>query len=153
MFIEFDSKEVDKFLDELEKNVKDVSDKRSTFMNALGPIVYKDVIKHFEQETGPEGKWKPWSAAYRKQMERRGRAGNQLLQWNGHLRQVFKPTNYRTSGEYVYWYNNAKTKKGAPYAYYHDEGKAPNPKREFMYLSEQAKGFMIDAIFKYILRG
>lgn len=163
MFIEFDSKEVDKFIDELDRGVRDVKDRQSKFMNALGPVVYRDVIEHFEREQGPQGKWKPWSKNYREYMQKIGRDGNQILQSTGRLRQAFKPTNYRISGEYVYWYNNAKTgtpKKGAyrqtpagtPYAYMHDEGVGV-PKREFMYLSEPAKGFLIDAIFKYILRG
>lgn len=169
MFIQFDSEEVEKFIDELEQGVRNVKERESKFMNTMGLIIYKDVIDHFEKEMGPDGKWKPWSdsySAYRKSLLTPGkkkrvddRAAKKkekpkyfaILQFSGRMRQNFKATNYRTSGEFVYWYNNVKSKKGEMYSGKHDEGIGV-PKREFMYLSENAKEQMLNSILQYILR-
>ena len=175
--ITFDNKEVDKYLSELLSNVKSVSKKEDILLRALSPLVVADVIRHFEQEVGPDGAWKPWSVSYiaaiqgRVAFRRFGgrtvpldpytmemygikppRKMGQKLQVSGHLRNALKPTNYKAQGEYVYWYNNAKTKSGAPYAYYHNEGIEPNPKREFMYLSDAAKTNILGTIMNFIMK-
>jgi hypothetical protein len=71
-------------------------------------------------------------------MDKRGKGGNKILQDTGKLKQNFKPNHYRSSSKGLYWYNDAVTKSGFPYAYAHDEGGDQLPKRDFMWLSDDA---------------
>lgn len=148
----FDSKEVRDFLKGMGDRLKDVKDGRKKFVGLLSAIVYGDVMDHFEKEKGPEGKWKAWSDIYRKHMATIGRGENKMLQFNGRLRQNFKPTDVTTSNKGITWFNDAVTKGGYPFAWGHNAGDRKLPQREFMWLSdkaleeisEQTLQFMID---------
>lgn len=147
----FKDERVRKFLARLTERVGQVSKKRKEFVNVLSAVVYRDIIQHFEQERGPSGKWTPWSKAYSESMDRRGFGGNQILQFNGRLRNAFLPTNWRLASEGIVWFNPAKTGKGFPYALHHDEGKSSKKgARRFMWLSDKAmddlSGVMLDHI-------
>jgi phage gpG-like protein len=98
----------------------------------VGARVIADVINHFEQERGPTGKWKAWSPAYRKYMQKRGKGGNKILQDTGRLRTGWQPARYRTSREGITWFNPVE------YAGAHDRGTRRLPKREFSWISRQA---------------
>lgn len=133
MIAEFDDKEVRSFLKQLDTRLAKIKDGKKEYYGLLSAIIYRDINRHFEEEEGPGGPWKQWSPEYRKHLESIGRAGNKILQFNGRMRQNFKPSNVRTVNAGIQWFNNAKTKSGFPYAGFHDES------RPFMWLSDNAK--------------
>lgn len=130
--------DIKEFIKNLDKNLKTVENGKQEYIGLLSAIVFKDLIKHFENESSPEGKWKPWSKIYKEHMEVRGKGGNKILQDTGRLRQSFKPTKWRKVSNGILWFNNAKTSKGFPYAFAHNEGGKRLPKREFMWLSNSS---------------
>lgn len=148
---EFDDREVRAFLKNLKGRLKDIKDGSRKYMGLLSAIVYGDIMDHFKKQEGPNGSWPAWSALYREHATRAGKVESQnMLKWSGHLRQNFKPTDYRITNQGPLWYNNATTKSGFPYAFHHDEG--AKKKRPFMWLSdtamekveEQTLAFMLD---------
>ncbi len=151
MFAQFDDERVRLFLLNLEKKVKKVDLQSNDYMILLNAIVFKDVIRHFERQEGSEGMpWKQWSPSYlaskiaktltKSGRVRKGRRGfvGKLLQDTGRLRNKFTPTSFRKDDNGIVWFNNARTKKGFPYAFAHDTGGPKLPKRSFMWLSNDA---------------
>ena len=150
---EFDDKEVKKFFDQATANLKEIKGGGKKYLATLGSIVFRDIVEHFEQQKGPDGTWKAWSNIYAEHMRRTGRGGNKLLQFNGRLRQNFKPTSVRTSSKGVHWYNDARTKSGFPYAFAHDEGMNDRPpQRQFMWLSDKALDEIENQTLEFMLR-
>lgn len=147
----FEDKELRKFLQNMDERLKNIKDGKRQYMGLLSAIIFKDVTEHFEKEEGPDGKWKPWSKIYRDHMNEIGRGGNKILQFDGRLRQTFKPTNTRSNSEGISWFNNAKTKGGFPYAAAHDEGGGSLPAREFMWASDGALEKMAEQTLAFIL--
>lgn len=136
-----------KWLLRLEKKTREVKDGAKKFAQVLSPVVYRDVIDHFTQESGPRGPWKAWSDAYAEHMKRIGKGGNKILQDTGRLRQAFTPSTFRTVSEGVLWYNPVS------YARRHDEGDGRAPARPFMYLGAPAKEDISQITLAYILEG
>jgi phage gpG-like protein len=151
--LEFDSAAVRAFFERIHKNVKDIEQRDKVFVTSLSAIVYRDVISHFEEQRGSKGKWKKWSAVYEERMRRIGRSNNKILQFDGSLRQAFRPTNWRSRREGIEWFNPAKTKKGFPYALAHDEGGPKLPKRDFMWLSQSAFERIAEITASYMISG
>lgn len=151
--IKFDDREVVEFFKKLTKNLDDISKSQQAFAGAIGAVVFKDVIDHFEREQGPSGKWKKWSRSYDEYMKAIGKGGNKILQDTGRLRQSFAPTNYRKATDGIVFYNNAKTKDGYPYAWAHNEGDGRLPQREFMWLSKTASDNLSKVTLGYLLNG
>lgn len=123
------------------------------FAGLISTVVYRDVISHFKEESGPKGKWPSWSAAYADHMRKIGMGGNKLLQFSGRLRQSFSPKKYRVETGGIVFYNPAKTKSGFPYAQAHDEGgsiKGRPPKRQFMWLSPGAMDTLSGLLLKWM---
>lgn len=149
--IEFQDATLGKFMRGLSANLKKVENGERKFLALLSAIVFRDVIDHFDKEQGEDQKWAKWSDSYRKHMEEIGRAGNKILQFNGQLRQNFKPTNVKKSSQGITWFNNAKTKSGFPYAYAHNEGGDVLPKRDFMWASDRAVEDMSQVTLGFIL--
>jgi phage gpG-like protein len=153
-YASFNKRNVEKYLKLMEKKFKHLHN-RPWWVKAASDIVYKDVIRHFEQEKGPDGaRWTRWMTSYRKQLQRQGKAGNQILQDNGDLRKNFRPTNTRRRKKSIVWYNNAKTEKNFPYAYAHDNDETPRTKlarRSFMWLSDNAMDQIVDKSLKYFI--
>ena len=147
VFAQFNDKKVKAFMTRLGKNVKD----QRKIAKVTSPIVFKDVIQHFEKEKGETGRWKPWSASYRKHMNAIGKGGNKKLQDSGRLRQSFLLRNFRTTKDFIVWYNAAKTKKGFPYAAAHDRGGPQLPQRQFMWASKKAMNLMAKAILDQVV--
>jgi phage gpG-like protein len=150
--IYFESEQWNKILKKIDKKWDDVKN-RKEFGGIISASVYQDIIKHFEEEKGPEGKWDSWSDAYDKHLKKIGRGGNKKLQFSGKLRQNITPNKWRATPEGILFYNNAKTKGGFPYAEHHDEGKSSsqgNP-RSFMWLSAVGIKQMVDKINKWLL--
>jgi phage gpG-like protein len=139
MFTEFDNREVQDFLEGMQTRLKEVKGGVKKYAGLLSVIVFQDVTSHFKKEEGEKGPWKKWSSSYQKSMEKRGKAGNKILQDTGRLRQNFKPTDFKTSAGGITWFNDAVTSNGYPYAKGHDEGDGKLPQREFMWLSEKGR--------------
>ena len=149
--IEFDDEEIRKFFNNFKKRLKAVDNGEKKFAALLSAIVYGDIMDHFKKEEGPQGKWPAWSKIYREHMDKIGQGGNNLLQFSGRLRQNFLPTSVRTTKDNIEWFNNAKTKKGFPYAAAHNEGGSKLPKRNFMWASDNAVERMAKNTLGFIL--
>lgn len=175
----FESKRWQTLLKSIEKKWDDIKNRR-TFGAIISTVVYKNIIEHFEEEMGPDGKWTPWSASYiaaiqgrvafryfkgriiplgPHQMEeygikpaRRGKMGK-ILQDTGRLRQSISPSKWRPNPEGIVFYNNAKTKSGFPYAQAHDDGGPNLPQRKFMYLSKKGMVKLITVVNTWLLEG
>ena len=153
VFAKFTYKAIDGFFKKLTKNLDDVVKLNAAFAGAIGAVVFRDVIDHFEKEQGPKGAWAPWSRSYYEYMESIGSGNNLILQDSGKLRQSFLPTNYRKSPDGLLFYNKAKTKSGYPYAWAHNEGDGNLPQREFMWLSKTASDNLGKVTLGYLLNG
>jgi phage gpG-like protein len=145
--LSFESEQWQKVIKRLDKKWDDIKN-RKEFGGIIAASVYKDVMEHFDQEKGPDGKWISWSEAYAAHLQKIGRGGNKILQFSGNLRQRFTPQSWRSKAEGVLFFNNAKTKSGYAYARGHDEGQGKLPKRSFMWLSSKA----IDSIIRQTLK-
>lgn len=120
------------------------------FSALLSSVVFADIMSHFKNQEGSEGPWAAWSKVHADHMGKLGKSGNRILQDTGRLRQSFLPTNYRSVNDGILWFNPAKTAKGFPYAAAHDEGGPKLPKRDFMWLSDEALGRIEDVTLKFL---
>lgn len=134
--VEFQDEGIQALLTDLADRLAQIEDGNRKYGGLLSANVFRDIMDHFEQQEGSEGKWKQWSFWYTQQMEKNGKGGNKILQDTGRLRQRFKPQNWRSVKNGYLWFNNAQTKSGFPYAAAHDEGGERLPKRDFMWLSD-----------------
>jgi hypothetical protein len=147
----FDDKDMRDFFGKINSRLEKVKDGKSEYVGLLSAIVFKDVMDHYEKEQGSKGSWKPWSKSYKDHMQKIGRAGNQILQFDGKLRQNFLPTNWKSVSDGIYWFNNAKTKSGYPYAAAHDDGSGRLPQRDFMWLSDKAIDSMSEQTLMFMM--
>lgn len=148
--IQFRDKKTRQWLDSLNKSVKEVALAKKHYAEMVSAIVFQDIMDHFEKQMGSKGKWQRWSDAYNEHMIKKGKGANNILQDTGRLRQSFTPTNYRRKNAKIVWYNNAKTARGFPYAAAHDEGGGKLPKRDFMWLSKDAREEISKSTLKFI---
>lgn len=146
--IAFNDKKARKFLKKLVKRGDDAGEHKKDYIKLISALVFKDYITHFEEEKGPQGKWKSWSPGYSIIATARGQ--RQILQDTGRLRNSFKPTNFTTSKQGIVWFNDAKTKNGFPYAFAHNEGGPKLPRRRFMYLSKAAQKDLIKFTLRFM---
>jgi len=144
---EFDAKEWERLLKRVRKKWDDIKERKS-FGTIIAPVVFSDIIKHFEEEKGPDGKWAPWSKSYSEFLRDIGRSGNKKLQFSGRLRGSITPQSHRAAKDGILFYNNAKVQgSGFPYAYAHDnddESRTQLPQRKFMWLSSEGMEKVID---------
>lgn len=138
--IKFDPQDWERILKRIRSKWKDI-EARKTFGQVISTKVYEDIIRHFEQEKGPGGKWTKWSKSYKQFLDEQGRGGNKILQYSGRLKQSFTPQSWRSARDGIMFYNNAKVQgSGFPYAYAHDNDDEPRtrlPQRKFMWLSDE----------------
>ena len=118
---------------------------------AYATIGFRDILRHFKSEKGESGKqWEPLKAStLAARTKGRKRRSPKILQDTGNLRQSFLPTNVKRVGrDAVLVFNNAT------YSGIHDRGSSKNniPKRDFMYLTEQAQDAMAKMILNRIAR-
>lgn len=146
-----DDKEVKDFLKNLDAKLKSIKGGKKQYLTLLTTIVYRDINEHFAKEESEEGAWQHWSEAYKRDMERRGKGGNKILQDSGRLRNNFQMVNVRSESKGISWFNNAVTKSGFPYAWAHNEGDGKLPKRDFMWASEKSQDQMALQTLQYIL--
>ena len=152
----FKDENLTRYFTDLVRRAAQIEQRDKIVAGIMGTIVYRDVIRHFERQEGPDGPWQQWSNSYRRQMWRDGKLGNKILQNTGRLRMSFSPVNYRTSKDGLTWYNNAQTRQGFPYAFAHDNDTEPRfqlPRRSFMWLSDDALGEIESAIVRFLRDG
>ena len=89
-------------------------------------VMYQDVMKHFQEERGPDGKWQALSIVTLRR--RRGKQAK-ILQDTGTLRTSIGPSSDR---------NMARVGTNIIYASKHQFGEKV-PKREFLWLSKEAR--------------
>lgn len=155
----FQDEQIQNFLKNMTKKLKNVEDGDKKYAALLSVHVFADIMNHFRQQEGSEGQWKEWSPSYKDYMEKIGKSGNNLLQWTGRLRQNFGKTSdeaakksLRISSRSFTWFNNAKVgRKDFPYAAAHDNGGSKLPKRDFMWLSDEAAEKMAKDTLAFIL--
>jgi len=140
---ELKDEEVKEWLKKLSNKIKKISDANLPKLAAkFGTVIFADIIRHFQDQSGPSGKWESWSDLYKKRQEKLGKnEGTNILKFSGKLRNSFSPQKYKRSGDSLLWYNPATTKKGFPYAYAHDNDDEPRrqlPQRKFMWISRSA---------------
>lgn len=100
---------------------------------------YKDIMDHFDKETGITNYWKPSKRA----LEQNG----QTLQDTGNLRNSVPTAKVNKEGKRTVSIINT-----APYSGYHDEGLNGHIQREFMWLSDDAQGKILDYMLKTIIK-
>lgn len=142
--IVIDDKNVREMLRRITKRSNEVDQKSRAYTALLSAIVLQDIADHFSKESGPDGRWKPWSERYRMRMEKLGKGGNKILQDNGTLRNAWTPANVRTVSDGIVWFNQT------PYAKRHDMGGKGTPVRRFSWLSEFALNKISDQTAKFI---
>ena len=157
-FAQFDSRVIDKYLSKLTTNFQEVSKLQTKYVGMLSALVFEDVMRHFENEEGPDGNWEEWSDIYDAHMQKIGKSGNKLLQDTGKLRQKMMPVMSgkatRISKDGITWYNNAKSNKGFPIAYAHDnekDSRSSLPRRSFMWLSDKGLDKIAQQTLSFIL--
>ena len=151
--LQFSNKKAMSWIKKMQISIKSIKTMKKSYAEMVSAFVFQDIMDHFEKEMGSKGRWKRWSDAYDEHMLKIGKGANNILQDTGKLRQSFVPTNYRREGAKIVWFNNAKTAKGFPYAAAHDKGGGRLPKRDFMWLSKDAKKDIRDATLKFIGEG
>lgn len=134
---ELSDREVTEFLDKIKSKFGDMKSGSDFFGRLISPLVFRDIMAHFDQEEGSDGQWQGWSRIYSEHMAMIGKSGNKILQDSGRLRQSFMPGNYKPIEGGVMFFNNASV-DGFPYAAAHNEGGGRLPKRDFMWLSDIA---------------
>lgn len=140
-----DSKEWDEFL----KKVKANSQKLVRFLQvAANTIGFGDIVKHFDQESGPGGHWAERLPKTQAAYDRIGgtyRSSNKILQLTGRLRQSILPQEGRSQ---IVGIDMVRMYAGTAYSRTHDEGDPSRnmPKREFMWLSDKAQQVMAEMI-------
>jgi len=98
----------------------------------IGQQGLADILKHFRDESGPDGKWKPLKS-------RQGK----ILQDTGRLRGATKAF---TMPDRTILINNVE------YASYHQKGKGV-PQRKFMWISKKAIILMGKTLLRYFVKG
>ena len=137
----FESKEWDALLKRLKTKWKDIKN-RDTFADIVAIASFRDIIEHFDDQSGPDGPWTARSPKYKKYIEAKGYTN--ILQVTGNLRKslMFGTGKVRKNSSGVILYTPVK------YAKKHDEGLDGMPKRKFMWLSKKA----IDSILMQTLK-
>lgn len=123
------------FLDDREwrkyinKTMKTIKTSEKTLKVAYATIGFRDIIKHFKDESGPKKGW----------VKRKDKKPHGLLKDTGNLRRNFLPSNTKkVNNKTILIFNTA------PYSGIHDRGsKQKNiPQREFMWFGSRAMNTM-----------
>jgi len=160
-------KKAQKLIKKFLKNAKEFERHGKRYAAAMSVWVFQDIMDHFDKEEGPEGMWKQWTTAYKKQRTNRLTAKQKrkrgkrfaILQDSGALRKAFLPVESpslagsRSTSDGILWFNPAKTASGYPYAWGHDTGDGKLPKRTFMWLSNDAQNKIAEGTLEFIIRG
>jgi len=105
-------------------------------------IVWRDIMDHFRDESGPEGKWTPLNPkTLARRRQGKGRFSAKILQDTGRLRQSVVTELSQNQG---------KVGTNMDYARTHQKGDSSRniPQREFIWVSRQAA----DQLFKRFIK-
>lgn len=133
--VEFEVEEWMSFLNSVDRSVKNP---HKILRAAFSTRGFHDVIDHFQSEKGPGDPWAPLKY-------RVGKA----LQDTGNLRRNFLPSNVNDRGR-----NSIVFFNPTPYSGAHDNGVPSRniPKREFMWLSDNAQEDMLNIILDQVVK-
>jgi phage gpG-like protein len=158
--IEIDTSEWDSFLSKMVVNLKRA---QVHLKVAAQAFAFQDIIAHFRDEEGPEGKWAPRSQETQRRYAmiqsgqwrppKGARAGsftptNKLLQLTGDMRKSLMPTEggiKNVGSDAVMLFSNAE------YSGRHDMGGGGIPARPFMWLSDATEEKMANTVLQLIL--
>jgi len=143
---QFEDSQWQSFLKKINKKWKDI-EQRKSFADLVSVIGFGDIIDHFENEEGPQGKWKSWSAIYSAHMARIGKGGNKILQDSGRLRNSLTPGKgkVKTNNVGVLLFTNVV------YGATHQYGYKNIPARPFMWLSKEGMKRLVSTTEKWLL--
>lgn len=176
--IQFNYEAWDKLLSGVRAKWKKVEN-RKEFGGIIAATVFQNIMKHFEEEMGPDGPWEKWSKSYMQSIaglvafrrvqgrtiaitddkflskNKPPRKPGKKLQASGRLRNSFKPRSWRAENVGIVFFNKAQTKDGFPYAAHHDKGpSAANGKpRTFMFLDKEGMENLADRVAKWLMEG
>lgn len=115
------------------KKIQDKLDRPGGFLGYAGAQGHREIIKHFTEESGPDGKWEPLAS-------RRGKA----LQDTGRLKAS------------VVWHKMSTAVLRfialVKYSGYHDQGTRRLPQRQFMWFSSGFMDRIKNNFVRYVLR-
>lgn len=143
--VDLDISEWEDFLGKLSRNVKKA---QSVLFVAAQAYAFQDIIQHFSDESGPNGKWPDWSPATQKAYAAKGWSGNKILQATGRLRQSLLPGRggiRKEGSDAVRLFTNIV------YGARHNYGGGGIPQREFMWISDAAQEKMASTVAQMIL--
>lgn len=105
-------------------------------------IMLRDIQKHFQEKKGSGGPWPPVSKPYALWKSKQGKSPENILVFSGELRKsiVGRATN-----------NEASVGTNIEYASRHQFGEGNLPKREFLWLSENARNQIMNELSKHIM--
>ncbi len=171
---ELQIKNWDQFITGIRDKIRGTT-KTKQYAGIISANVYRDIIQHFEDEKGPNGRWQKFSKSYLeaingtaiyrtikgnvriripaenlKTKPKPPRKMGKLLQVTGRLRQSFVPKNFKVINGSIIFYNDARTSTNFPYAFAHNEGGDLLPKREFMWLSDDALEEIADQTLEWL---
>jgi len=141
--------ELKKFLEGLKTKLTDVTPYLKLAYSTFG---YRDIISHFENESGPDGKWKPRSKATQMAYAIRGKTNamynpsNKLLQLSGMLRQSITESSYKNIDRLSVGIFSNKEYSGV-----HDLGSNKMPQRQFMWFSNGAMSNMVTLLLNKLI--
>ena len=162
VLLKFDDASLRAWLTKMNASLRDLTPVLKRLYATMG---FKDIIQHFKDESGPDGKWVKRAKSTQRHYAH-VQAGlaepapgvaraaysptNKLLQMTGTLRKSILPTNTRTVNRtsILAFSNDPKSGK-------HDRGDSETrlPARPFMWLSNSAKQSIVDAAAKMVLNG
>lgn len=141
--IVLDTKEWDAFLNNAQNVARDFSKYLLAGVNIFG---FQDVMDHFSKESGPSGAWPKRKATTDRAYDILGgkySSSNKLLQLTGGLRKELMPGSHNVTRRDRLSVEMYSTKV---YSHRHDMGTEGMPQREFLWLSDKAKGLMLTLI-------
>ena len=142
--VEFDNKEVEKFLKNLVKNTKEV-DRSSVLEKNIAPVIFRDILEHFNAEMGPKTKWPALTGWYAKWKKKKF-GDRPMLVMSGDMRKAFLPANSRITNRGYEFYNTM------PYSGEHDRGENGKKKREFMFLTDEGMNRVSALTMAFIMK-
>ena len=111
-------------------------------LRIIASKMHKDVLKHFDDEKGEKGKWKPLAESTKAWKKKHGYS--KMLQNTGQLRRHNLPY---TRG------NKAIVENSLDYAKKQNMGKGKIPARDFLWLSKIALKDIVKYMTNYLVRG
>jgi len=122
---------LEKFSKKVDKMVQRTTNQAPAF-KVIGQQGLADVLKHFRDESGPNGKWAPLKSR-----------DGKILQDTGRLRGGTKAF---TMPDRTILINNVA------YGSYHQDGKGV-PQRKFLWISDKAFDLMEKTLLRYFIQG